>query len=522
MVGIFIRLKLRLLRNVFRSSGGTGLFLFAIAALAAGILAAVELWEAEQRTREAAAPILATVLIVGWLLGPLLLGASDETIDTTRLALFPLSARPLALGMAASGLIGIGPIAGSLPLLALAARAEGVTATMLGVLATFLTLLVATSSSRWLLTMLGNRLRQRRSRDLATIITGLTVGVVGLFLQAVSRLGPGVEIDRVESIADIVRWTPAGWVGEALAQLQRGERLGPIALLVATTGLVVFVLWRWTASLERALTEVDDGGTDDNLTGHLVRDRGPLSKLDPRLAAVFAKERRYLVRHPRYRIQVVSQGTVLLIGGAPFLSAVVARNPEAVLMGCVPALTAGITGSNLLGTDGRALWAEVMALPRLRIILRGRSMAFVALGLVASLLVTLGVATWTGGWRFVPVALGAAVGMAFTGSGVGAYTSTLAPTLFPDEDNPNPFATTAPGQGCVNGVTTMAGVFIGLLLALPILGALALSRDSVGIGLATAAVAPFYGFAIWFGVTNLAGRRIDGRAPDLLEQLATL
>ena len=145
--------------------------------------------------------------------------------------------------------------------------------------------------------------------------------------------------------------------------------------------------------LDKALTEVSEGGEAESISGHVLRapkfgwtrfvpaDR--LARVDL-LRLIVAKEVRYLRRHPRYRIQVVSQVIVLVLGGAPFISAILNRQPESVLVGCVPALTAGITSSNLFGADGRALWGEVLALPSLKPILQGRSLTFALMGLVSA------------------------------------------------------------------------------------------------------------------------------------------
>jgi ABC-2 type transport system permease protein len=277
---------------------------------------------------------------------------------------------------------------------------------------------------------------------------------------------------------------------------------------------------RWAHALARSLTEVDEGSVTSTLGRPLLGRVTRLDRTSPRVAAVLAKEQRYLVRHPRYRVQVVSQGMVLLVGGAPFLSAVIERNPDAVLLGCVPGLTAGVTASNLLGSDGRGLWAETLALPTLRPLLRGRSIAFVLLGIGLSVPLTFGIAAFTGGWQLVPPALGASVGMSLAGAGIGAYASTLAPTPFPDDANPNPFAGSSPGGGCLNGIATFSGVVVGLVAAAPILYGLSATQESRLTGWIVCFAAPVYGAAVWLLVTRAAGRRVDRRIPELLLALS--
>ena len=298
------------------------------------------------------------------------------------------------------------------------------------------TVALATTLARVLLTALGSGLRHRRSRDVATIATGGFIGAAAVGLQVFVLYGNALDLGRLASVADIVRLTPFGWPGDALGRASTGALLIPFVELIGTVAVIMVAIRVWAVLLERALTEVAEH-QDQTLTSRplvsIDRD-GPVSAM----FATFVKERRYFSRHPRYRVQVMSQVTVLILGGAPFLGAIIRQEPEAVLFGCIPALTAGVTGANLLGPDGRALWAEYLALPSLTPLLRGRSLTFAALGVSAAAALILGSAIWTGGWRFAPAALGAAVGMALTGSGVGAITSVLAPSSYPDEQSTNP------------------------------------------------------------------------------------
>ncbi|MDA3040400.1 MAG: hypothetical protein O3C27_12905, partial [Actinomycetota bacterium] len=119
-----------------------------------------------------------------------------------------------------------------------------------------------------------------------------------------------------------------------------------------------------------------------------------------------------------------------------------------------------------------------------------------------------------------PPALGAAVGMALAGAGIGAYSSTLAPTPFPDEANPNPFAGSSPGGGCLNGIATFSGVMVGLLAAAPILAGLGLAQDSPLAGVVVALGSPVYGVGVWYLATGMAGRRVDRKIPELLLTLS--
>ncbi|MCP5029072.1 MAG: hypothetical protein GY929_22595 [Actinomycetia bacterium] len=533
MIPLFARLKVRLLRNTLRTSSGYTLVIFTILTLGLSVSLSLLILSTSAELHRWLAPVLTFAIALGWMAGPLLFGAADETIDTTRLALFPLRGRELAPGVATASLLGPGPVAAALPLFAFAARPlrdptwSGPLRSLLILVAGVTTLAFAIVLSRLLLTALGNALRRRNRRDFATLIAGLGAG--GLAVGSQVLLALGFDRGTLLDIGHLVRWLPGGWTGEAVGRLAAGEPMGlPVLLIGVTGGITATLAVRWTQVLDTALTEVSDDGAADSIGDHILADpRWGWDRIVPSqhrgdaqlLRLVMAKEVRYLRRHPRYRIQVVTQGLVLILGGAPFISAILDRRPESVLVGCVPALTAGITSSNLFGADGRALWAEVLAVPSLRIVLRGRSLTFALMGLMAALVVTVASAAWTAGWQYVPIALGAAVGMAFTGAAVGSFTSTLAPVNFPDDDNPNPFATENTGQGCVTAIITFVGVIIGLGMAGPILVGLSWAQNSLAGGLTVMAVAPPYGLGLYLLLTDRAARRADGRAPELVALL---
>ena len=519
MIGLFVRLKLRLLRNMLRTSSGPGLVAFTILAFIIGASLGVRFSNVSEIDRVIFSPIFGSILVLIWVVGPIIFGNSDETIDTTRLALFPLNTVRLATGLGAASMIGPGPMAAALALGGIASQAPTIASGLLSVLAILATIALATTNSRLLLTVLGSTLRHRRSRDLATLATGLSIGLIGVLTQVLVASGGSISRPRMAAVADIVRLTPLAWPSDALGRASTGELLTPAIQLVATVALLAVIIHVWGRALKRALTEVTEADGAGEMKRSLVNSNGATGPVSP-IRAVLQKERRYFARHPRYRLQVISQMTVLLIGGAPFIRAVIDGDPESVLLGCIPGLTAGVTGSNLLGPDGRSLWAEIVAMPSLTPLFRGRSLAFAGLGFAGALLITLATAAWTGGWQFVLPALAAAIGMALTGAGVGSYTSVVVPALYPDDGSPNPFATSSPGSGCSTALFTFTGVAVGLVLVAPILVLLVAARDSVGAGFVLAASAPIYGFAIWWFTTAAAGRRADRKTPELVSLLA--
>ena len=518
MIRLFVRLKLTLTKNLFRTSAGYGFVVFCVLATGFSFVGAMLLWRAELDSLRVLGPLLGAALSIGWIVGPVFYGSGDETIDTTKLAMFPLNARQATAGLGLASLVSPGPLAAIAPIAVFVARSPTLGSKSIGVAAAGLAVVLPVASSKLALTVLGAASNQRGRRDWATLAAGLGAAAVAVAAQGIVLLSPSLAIEPLKPVATALALTPFGWSGDALGRLTAGELLIPFFETLLSLATLVLVMRLWSTVLERALTEAPGSETVTEKQTHLLGRSSTLAS--HRYAPIMAKEFRYLRRDPRYRIQIVSQLVVLLVGGVPFVRAVIDRDPSAVLVGCIPALTTGITGTNLLGPDGRALWAEVLARDSLRDIIRGRALTFAIIGTLGALIVTLATAAYTGGWQYVSAALGAAIGFALVGSGVGSIVSVYSPAPYPEASNPNPFASTSPGRGCLTAIATFAGVIVGLLMAGPILMGLGLSRSS-GLWLAaTALISPIYGLGIWLLTTKVAIRKADRSTPELLEVFA--
>src|SRR5437762_2773032 len=113
MVGVFVRLKLRLLRNGLRSGWQRTLGLVLGTAFALPIaLGGFVALSVGGRHADAAQPLAVlgfTGLFVAWITLPVIGFGTDETLDPARLATFPLTRRHLITGLLASSFIGIAP-----------------------------------------------------------------------------------------------------------------------------------------------------------------------------------------------------------------------------------------------------------------------------------------------------------------------------------------------------------------------------------------------------------------------------
>src|SRR4051794_13499994 len=261
MVGVFVKLKLTLIRNGLR--GGwqrqVGLILGAVAALplaALGFLA-LAVSGRDSDVAQQVAVIGCTVLFVGWISLPVLGFGSDETLDPSRLALLPLTRRQLMGGLLAASLVGIAPVA---TLLGMSGAAIGYTRSgasfVLVVAAIAVEVALCLTASRAVITSLSRMLRSRRGRDVSVALVALVALLPQLLRFAIPTDGQSEGVD-LRPLTRSVRWLPPGLAGQAMADARSG-RLLPAAgeFLLALVCVVIFVLW-WNPALQRTLTTAE-------------------------------------------------------------------------------------------------------------------------------------------------------------------------------------------------------------------------------------------------------------------------
>ncbi|MER5649964.1 hypothetical protein [Streptosporangium sp. NPDC002524] len=510
---VFVRLKLRLVAG--NLSGSTQRLLgFVFTVIAAflfgtlGFLATASLRLAPADVALDAVTVLFTVFLVGWAVVPLLAFGLDDTLDPSRLALFPLGTGRLAAGMFAASVTGVWPLA-SLAVMAgaVAGLATGIGGVILGAVAVLLHFALCVTLSRLVTTSLSGILRTRRGRDV------LAVSVVFFILaaQLPNLLLNGGLTDpgaMLRDVASVLSWTPSGVAARAVADggllAVAGSAL--LAVLVAGAG------WLWIAALRRSLVS-----PDASTQGASVRNsQGLLARIlpDGPLAAVAGKELRYARRDPRGRV-----GWFAAVAVAGIMAFSMYGDGEGatgsflvILPACLGAVMIGIQGCNAFGIDGRSLWTNAVAYGTdrdWRTDIAGRHLAVATIA-VPLLLVLATVAALLAGniaWA-VPAAL-TAWGVLGAGLGVGALTSVLMPYTVPERLNA--FTGAAPGQGGIAFVASF-GALIGTgLLALPVVLPVLAGLTWVGV------LAVPYGLLFSWGGRRVAAKIAFARYPALLE-----
>ena len=115
MVAHLLRLKLLLLRNLFRRSRAqtigiiAGIIYFSFAVV--GVAVALGSLRASPDDARVVIPLVGAATIVLWTVVPLFTFGSDPTLDPARFATFAIPTRDLAVGLVLSALIGLPAIA---------------------------------------------------------------------------------------------------------------------------------------------------------------------------------------------------------------------------------------------------------------------------------------------------------------------------------------------------------------------------------------------------------------------------
>jgi ABC-2 type transport system permease protein len=507
------RLKWRLWRNGFRRGGSqtVGMVASLIAALAAGVGAAAFGLVGRRvafDTHRTALTIAATAVWLFALIGPLIAGGVDETLPLSLLRPYPIHRRTLAGGLLpaaaalAFGLVGVVGGAVRSPL--------GLFLAAVAALVLFAEILL---TARILPTLFARAMSSRRGRDAAVALASL-VGFSGLIMQVLGRFFAKSDPQLMRRAAGIVRWTPPGALGRAIADGGRGQR-GPAAIGVAIgfAGLVgLAAIW------SRSLARLDEQSPVDEKV-KAVRHRG-VALFTPGLGwlprtpvgVIAARQIRMTGRDPRRRVALIAG----LVFGVVFpVINNVGKGPQsAVLFGSLASWLPILNGMNQLGMDGRALWIDLLSGASPVTLLKGRSfgLMILALPIVAAGSITL--AALTHGWTYLPAALLVGTGTTLAGSGAASFVSVTAPLRVPEGSNP--FAMNTSGQGCIAPLLSLVGVAVVGLLLLPVAIALVLLRERAFACLVVGMVTLPYGWILWRHGLLLAARKLVGREPELI------
>ncbi|MGW5086618.1 transporter [Streptomyces coelicoflavus] len=519
LTSVFVRLKLSLLRNGLRQSGGrrAAYIASAVVVLLFAALQLIGLIALRGYAHvDSLVVLLAAVLALGWAVMPLFFPGGDETLVPTRLVMLPLRPGPLVRALLTSSLVGIGPLftlcmfAGSV-----VAVAHGGAAYAVGVVGAVLALLVCVTLARAVAAANVRLLTSRKGRDLA-VLSGLVVAVGAQLVNfGAQRLGSS-GLGELDPVADVVRWVPPASAVGAMDAASDGSYGVALAQLALTAAALVLLLRVWARHLTRLMT-APDGSTLQSDSG-AVRERGsagPARWLPAgRTGTTMERTLRYVWRDPKTKAAWVTSLAIGLI--VPVFNAW--QGTGSVYFACFAAGMLGIQMYNQFGQDTSAFWVVAMTISSTRdayVELRARALALLLITLPYATLVTVLTTAMLDDWRTLPEALGLSFALLGAMLATGAWTSARFPYSIPQDGYKN----VAPGQVGLAWVSIFGGMIGAALLCAPVIALTIWVNVSAGagdLGWLLLPVGAVYGAALTLLGLRLAAPRTAGRLPEIL------
>ena len=520
MVAHLVRLKLSLLRNMFRRSRAqaigaiVGIVYFGV--LVVGLAVLVASLRTSLADARVVIPLAGAAGIVLWTALPLFSFGSDPTLDPGRFATFAIPSRSLAVGLIAAALVGLPAIA-TLVLAAgvVVAWSHTTASTVVALVATAAGVLTAVTTSRWVSALATNAVSSRRGRDVVAIVGLGLIILIGPAISIVANVGSS-QAELAASVAKVVSWTPLGWAWAAPGDIAAGDwPVGVVRLLLAA-GLLIFLLVLWARVLRQQVENPRAISRSDSASA-AAGDLGLFPRFpDTPTGAIAARVSTYWRRDPRYQINLAMTPVLPLALLIPFYIGHIEWTP--LVMGPLLAFFLGFSEHNSVAYEGDAFWLHVASGTSGTADRRGR---LVPGALIAAVLLPIYTVAgiWVGDrWDLLPGAVGLSAALLGAGYALSSVMSVAMPYPVPASGE-SPFST-PPGAAGVTMLSQTVASLGTLLLSAPVvaLGWFAWQGTSwaswpaalLGLGLGVV-------FAI-FGV-RVGARLYDRRAPELLAAL---
>ncbi|AJF66626.1 hypothetical protein [Streptomyces vietnamensis] len=522
LTSVFVRLKLSLLRNGLRQSGGRTVAYVLSAVTGAVVVAGIVLAFALLRGHADAgtvAVLLTGALSLGWAVMPLFLPSGDETLDPSRLVMLPLRPRPLVRALLVASLVGIGPVL-TLVLTsgASVAVAHGAAGTVAAVLAVPLTTVTCVALSRAVAAANVRLLTSRKGRDLA-LLSGLVIAVGMQFVNfAAQRLGRAGGLESLEPASTVVGWLPPAAAIGAVDSASRGDHAVAAARLLLTAAALAALVYWWQRSLVRLMVE-PDGSTIGAASDAGARDKadsGLLARFLPggRTGTVMERSLRYIWRDPKTKAAWVTSLAIGLI--VPLFNAF--QGAGSVYFACFSSGMLGMLMYNQFGQDTSAFWMVAQTISTAADAyaeLRSRALALLTITLPFTVLVTGVTAGVLGDWAKFPEALGLALGLLGAMVGTGAVTSANFPYSIPQDSG---YKNVAPGQAGLAWISIFGGMVTSGVLCSPLIAATVYLHvsDQQSLLWLLLPAGLLYGALLILAGLKLAAPRAAKRLPEIL------
>ncbi|MEV1130291.1 hypothetical protein [Agromyces sp. NPDC049794] len=518
MVAQFLRLKLRLLANIFRRSPWqvVGIIVGLIYGVGAAVLLFVSLvalrFSDDVEVIRDVFIVTGAATFIGFVVFPLVFGV-DDTMDPRRFALFGVANRTLAIGLAAAAVIGIPAFVLAIVLTGTVVTwSRGVGETILAILAAAVAFASCLLLARLATSIASVLLATRRAREVSGVLGVLLVVLLSPIIVVVISIdwaSSGVMV--LESVADVLGWTPLGAAFAAPGDAAAGAWGAAVVKLVIAV-LTLGALWlAWESVVARVLVTPGREASAKHYRGLGWFDRMPHTAT----GAVAARSITYWVRDARYWMSVIMIPVVPVLVLVPLSLAGIPLAYTALVPVPLMCLLLGWALHNDTAFDSTAVWLHVASGVRGAADRAGRLVPVLIAGTVVIGLGSAVTALVLDDWRLLPSVIGVSTALLLAGLGVGSIASARFPypAVKPGDSPFQQPQSTSAITALVQSITMLGSV----LVALPavVFAALGLFVDpawhaasfAAGVGLGVLVLV----VGIWLG-----GRVFDRRGPEIL------
>jgi ABC-2 type transport system permease protein len=513
MVGAFAALKWRLVSSRIRAaSGGTKAWIVLGWCVAAVFLAVIVWGLAALRSDPVLANTLMatlfTIQLVGWVLGPLVAFGVDETVDSGKFALLPLTTGTVLIGAA----IALSSSWALLPVALVCSAGQ---------------LLLCVVVSRAASAAMSGLMSGRRGRDLGMVI-GLMLflayfGFSLILNQTASSAAAAGHASTFGAGAAAVSGALAYGPNGALAAIPfflAGQHWARFGIAIGTALLAIALAWWWwSATLRRSLTTAPST-TEGSAPSVAIAAAGlPVANsVRGMIALVIARDRILSWRDPMRRIPWLVLATLALLW--PFL---VIKAHGSLYGVAFPALMIGLQTGNQYGVEGTGLWLHMVAFAdsaRARGEALGHAIFTAAPGTVIVVVAVFFQAYLRRDLALVPAALGVCLALLLGGIAVTGYLSARMPYAV-RQSRKSMFANSIPGQKGRTLVASLAGMGGGIVIAVPAVVLLVLSvTGSSAWGWPALVVGPVCGGVAVVAMSKLTASTYLAQTPEILAVVA--
>ena len=518
MVAQFLRLKLRLLGNIFRRSPWQvvgivlglvyGLGLATILFLA---LAGLRFVDDTEVIRDVFI-VAGAATIVGFVIFPLAFGV-DDTLDPRRFALFGLPDRTLALGLALAAFIGIPALVLGIVLAGTVVTwSRGVGETLLALLSALIAFATCILIARVATGVASVLLATRRAREVSGALGVLLIVLLSpviVVLLTLDWANSGLRV--LESFAGVLGWTPLGAAFAAPGDAASGD-WGIAILKFLVAAVTLGAIWLgWQALVAKMLVTPGREASARSYRGLGWFDRMPHTAT----GAVAARSLTYWFRDARYWVSIVMVPIVPVIVVVTLGIAGIPLAYTALIPVPLICLLLGWSLHNDTAFDSTAVWLHVASGVRGAADRAGRLVPVLIAGVVVIGLGSAVTVFVLDDWRLLPPLVGVSAALLLGGLGVGSIASARFP--YPAvKPGDSPFQQPQ-STGTITALVQTITMFGSFLVAAPALafGALGMLDDpswyaasfAAGVGL---------GLLVLAGGIALGGRTFDRRGPEIL------